>query len=426
MMRIPAFAAIGVIASIGGASALQVVATVLALLVPIPAQAFSQCTVTPLAGPGATIAEEGSNPVAWANWVYAGYTFGSTVGIVNSSDRGDSLGAPVTVFSGSGSVKEQRLGVSHKNLFAVWTLRTSSGWNLMFDASHNHGASWDAPIDFGPYAGSLSQIATDRSTVHVAYIQSDGTVAVRNSTDMGRSFSAPVAIGAGWGEVVIAAVGQNVYVAWNITALPRYDVMTAASHDGGATFSARNLSSARPSSAREPIFALDKLSGRLSLVWREDSPQQGIYLQSLDGAQTWSAPLVIDTPARQFMVVDDGTYIYASYLKKFLIDGVTDWQVYLAMSRDGGASFPSIRNLSGPTGISSIDDDDARPMPWILDGDGAFRLTGIEADGVHAWDGRDGHILTPIYVGPGDTASPAFNSMVWMAPNKVVTYAVCH
>ncbi len=55
------------------------------------------------------------------------------------------------------------------------------------------------------------------------------------------------------------------------------------------------------------------------MIWREDTPMQGIYLQSTDSGDTWSQPLAVDTPARQFMVEDDGRYIYVSYLKKLML-----------------------------------------------------------------------------------------------------------
>lgn len=408
---------------------LRALAVLVSLGFPVAAQAFSQCDTSVLAGPGARVFEEGSNPVASNNYVHAGYTLRKQVVVVTSSDRGETLGAPVTIFTGQGRAGQLRLAVSHANVYAVWVQRLRSGGrDLMFDASHDHGTAdgWDAPIDFGAAQGDLPQIAVDGDNVHIAFLRADKTVIALNSTDDGRTFSAPVAIALGWGEIVAASRGQDVYVSWNDYAASRFDVIMAVSHDGGATFDVQNLSASRPSSAREPIFGLDQISGRLSLVWREDVPIQGVYLQSLDAGTTWSDPLPIDTPARQFMVADDGTYIYLSYLKDFTIDGVSDWQIYLATSTDGGASFPSRVNLSGPTGIVQFTDDDQRPIPWILDGNGALRLTGVEADGVHVWNGRHGHMLAPVYLGAGDTASPAARSVLWNGPNKTVMYGVCH
>lgn len=393
---------------------------------PAAAEAYSQCTTTPLAGPGAVVSEEGSNPVSWGNYVYAGFAYKNQIGIAVSSDAGRSIGSPVTIYNGSGVAAQLRLSVSYQHVYALWRQK-NTGYSLMFAASHDHGksGSWDPAIDFGAHNPSLPQIASDGANVHIAYLQTDGTVAVLNSADAGRNFSAPVRIAAGWGEIVVTSLGRNVYVSWNTKVGDRFDVSLAVSHDGGGTFSVQNLSAPRPSDSNEPILALDTKSGRLSLVWREDTPQQGIYLQSLDNGVTWSKPLVIDSSTRQYMVADDGSYIYISYLKKFLVDGVPDWQIYLTRSIDGGKTFPPAKNLSGPTGISALVNDNERPIPWVSD-KGQFRLTGVEADGVHIWNGSNGHILAPVYVGPGELASPSSNTATWEGPDGVVSFAVCH
>ena len=393
---------------------------------PAAAEAYSQCTTTPLAGPGAVVSEEGSNPVSWGNYVYAGFAYKNQIGIAVSSDAGRSMDSPVTIYNGSGVAAQLRLSVSYQHVYALWRQK-NTGYSLMFAASHDHGksGSWDPAIDFGAHNPSLPQIASDGANVHIAYLQTDGTVAVLNSADAGRNFSAPVRIAAGWGEIVVTSLGRNVYVSWNTKVGDRFDVSLAVSHDGGGTFSVQNLSAPRPSDSNEPILALDAKSGRLSLVWREDTPQQGIYLQSLDNGVTWSKPLVIDSSTRQYMVADDGSYIYISYLKKFLVDGVPDWQIYLTRSIDGGKTFPPAKNLSGPTGISALVNDNERPIPWVSD-KGQFRLTGVEADGVHIWNGSNGHILAPVYVGPGELASPSSNTATWEGPDGVVSFAVCH
>jgi hypothetical protein len=240
---------------------------------------------------------------------------------------------------------------------------------------------------------------------------------------VGRTFSAPVKLTTGAAEVVIQSRGQDVYAAWN-TGKPRSDVIYAVSHDNGKTFKTTNLSANRPSQAHEPIFSLSPDGSRLSLVWREDSPHGGVYLQSLDHGDTWTAPLLIDPSSGQYMVADDGKYIWMSFLKTLEIEGMKDIEVYLTRSIDGGKSFPPAKNLSGPTGISALQNDNQRPIPWVSNR-GAFRLTGVFADGVHAWSGNNGHVLGSAYLGPGQLAAPANDSMVWEGPEGVVMYGFC-
>jgi hypothetical protein len=399
---------------------------VLGMIVPVAAQAFTHCTTQQIAGPGAHVAEEASNPVIYGSHVYAGYTLHNQVGVAASADWGKTLNKPVIVATGAGPASQLRLGASGPNVYALWNGRTADGLHMMFAASHNYGSAWDSPLDFGiKRTATLAQISEDGANVHIAYLTNDGRVTVRSSHDGGRTFSAPLALGLAGAEIVITSFGANVYLAWGLTDT-KSEVIFAVSHDGGTTFHWSNLTTSRPSGANEPILSLDRVSGRLSIVWRENKPWQGVYVQSLDHGATWSAPLIIDAHGtRQYMVVDDGTYIYVTYLKVFYISPALDWQIYYAVSNDGGKSFSKGINLTGPTGVSRLDNDDERPIPWIVDGNGAFRLTGMEADGVHAWMGRNGNVFAPVLLGPGFLAAPAWNSAVWEGPNQTVMYGFC-
>ncbi len=397
------------------------------LLAPAAAQAFTQCTATPLTGPQGEIAEEGSNPVAVNNYVYGGYIDGNKVAAVVSSDSGKTLAAPV-ILDTANSPHYLRLAASGANVYATWRARKNGDWHIFFDASRAHGAagSWDKPKDLGPLSTNLTQIAASGSAVYVAYLGTDGNVAVLASADAGKTFARPVAAGAGWGEIVLTAQANHIYVAWEKKVdAGRHEVMLAVSADAGATFITTDMSSARASGSVEPIFALDTESGRVSIVWRDqDSSSTGYFTRSTDGGQTWSTPLAVDNASRQFMAADDGDTIYVSYLKQFTIDGVPDWQVQVATSTDGGLSFPTKQNLTGMTGISKIVNDDFRPIPWVR-GERAYRLTGVEADGVHMWNGNNGRLSSAAFLGPGYMAAPALNSAVWLNANGVVSYGVC-
>jgi len=397
------------------------------LLAPAAAQAFTQCAVTPLTGPEGEIAEEGSNPVASDNWVYSGYIDGNKVGVVVSSDAGKTLNPPV-ILDAQNVAHYVRLAASGANVYATWRARAKGGWHIFFDASRAHGAagSWDKPKDLGPLSTNLTQIAASGSYVYIAYLGTDGNVAVLASKDAGKTFSAPAVAGAGWGEIVLTALNDHVYASWQLQ-LGRndFDVMVAASGDAGATFKTQNLSTGRPVGGVEPIFSLDAASGRVSLVWRDiDSTSTGYYVRTTDGGQTWSTPLAVDNASRQFMVADDGGTIYVSYLKQIVIDGVPDWQVQVATSTDGGSSFPTKQNLTGMTGIAKIVGDDFRPIPWVR-GERAYRLTGVKADGVYMWNGNNGRMSGAAFLGPGYLAAPALNSAVWLNTNGVVSYGVC-
>lgn len=393
--------------------------------VPCSAQAFSQCAVTAMGGPGAALAEEGANPVASGDWVYAGFTKHSKTFVVAASDGGAKLYEPQQVSNQGGRAAKIRLAAADDAVYAVWLDLTQK--RVMFAANRRNGAAgaWSAPVSLGHALNSLPQISADGANVHVAFLSGGGAAAVVSSSDGGRSFAPARRLGAAAGEIVIASRGRDVYVAFEGSrSQPHVVAFFAASHDAGATFDLTALSDDGKRNAREPIVDLNPDTGRLSLVWREDAPMQGVYLESVDGAKSWSLPLPIDEPARQFMVQDAGDYVYATYLKRMIVDGDYDWQVFIAVSADGGQSFPIKRNLSGPTGIVEIVRDDLRPVPWARKGE--VRVTGVSADGVRIWSGRRGAFNRPIFLGPGILASPAHQAVAWEAPNGVIDFGYCH
>jgi hypothetical protein len=397
----------------------------LLLVLPVAAQAFSKCDVSQLGGPGAQIAEEGSNPVISGLWAYTAFTLGSKVMVQVASANGASPTAVQTIFDQPGKSKNVRLAAVGGNVYVVWLYKTATDARLMFAASAKNGVagSWRAPIDLGSAITALPQISADGDNVHIAFVLPDQTTAVVSSSNNGRKFAPAVALAASAGEVVISSRGSDVYTVWE-TLDPVRSVEFAYSHDNGVTFKLRNLSADTGHIAREPILSLNQASGRLSLVWREADPQQGVYFQSTDGGKTFNSRLVIDVPARQFMVQDDGDFIYVSYLKLFVVDGRDDYQVLLAVSTDGGMTFPSKTNLSGPTGISAIEQDNLRPVPWAADGE--IRLTGVTENGVYIWSGNQGVVRNSVYLGPGLLASPQKQVAAWMSPDGVATYAFCH
>jgi hypothetical protein len=397
----------------------------LCLVVPATAQAFNQCTVTPLGGPGAEIVEEASNPVTADGWVYAGFTQDQKTMVMGMKASSGTLGAPVMVNDGKGSTNKIRLAAAENRVYAVWQQR-SGGLKIMFAASRDHGkaGTWDTPIELAAVLNDIPQISADASNVHIVYVTPSDTIEVVSSSDSGRTFSAPVSLGQGAGEVIVSSSGKHVYVAWETgTLTPTRDVMWAVSKDGGKTFTVKDISDNGVRNAREPIMSLNPTTGRISMVWREDDPVQGVYIQSVDNGKSWTEPLVVGLPARQVMVRDEANYVWITYLEEVEIDGQSDWQTNIIYSTDGGKTFSEPQNLSGPSGISKLNNDDARPIPWTS-GDN-IRVTGIEADGVHIWSGQGGHLRNDVYLGPGILASPNGNFAAWQGPNGMAEFASC-
>ncbi len=246
-----------------------------------------------------------------------------------------------------------RLAADGSYVYVTWQQGGKDGNHLWLATNSNHGkkSAWSAPVDLGAAHHSLQQIFADASNVHLAYVATSGHTAALSSSDNGKTFGTPVDLGDGDGEVVVTSHAQNVYVSWEIGRTSQNpSIGFGYSHDGGKTFTTTDLNAPGSPEAHEPILSLNQKNGRLSLVWREHDPTDGVYLQSLDNGQTWSTPIVIDTDSRQFMVQDNGPTIFITYLKEFVIDKTPDWQVQMAVSKDGGLTFPFIQNLSGPSG----------------------------------------------------------------------------
>jgi hypothetical protein len=393
----------------------------------VAAQAFSQCKLTDIGGPGAHIAEEGSNPVISGQWVYAAFAQDTKVVVLAASNHGAKQLPLQTVVDGQGETSNVRLAAAGSFVYVTWQHGGRAENHLWLAASTDHGkkGSWSAPIDLGEAHHSLQQIFADGNNVHLAYVATNGHSAVLSSGDHGKTFGAPVDLGDGDGEVVVTSHVKNVYVSWEIgRTSQKPSIGFGYSHDGGKTFTVSDISPAGSPEAHEPILSLNQKNGRLSLVWREHEPTQGVYLQSLDNGQSWSTPIVIDTDSRQFMVQDNGPTIFVSYLKEYMIDKKPDWQVQMAVSKDGGLTFPFIQNLSGPSGVSRIVGDNSRPVPWSVSG--KIVVTGILADGAYIWSGDRGRITSgKVYLGPGQLASPQDQVALWQEPEGVVTFAYC-
>jgi hypothetical protein len=402
--------------------------TALLLLTPAAAQAFTKCDLTDIGGPGAAIVEEASNPVVSGTFAYAAFAQDKKVQVLVAQNGGATQQPLQTVSDQSQPVSNVRLAAAGKYLYVTWLQISRKTPHLFVAANKNHGQAggWGKPVDLGEVRHSLQQISADGNNVHIAYVRTDGHTGAVSSSNNGHTFTPAVDLGDGDGEVVVASLGQDVYVAWEFgrqSDLPSVDF--AASHDGGAHFAVKNISDNGTRHAHEPILSLNQKTGRLSLVWREDLPQIAVYLQSNDHGNTWSEPLTIDDESRQVMVQDADDKIYISYLKDYTIDSGKDWQVQIAISSDSGKTFPEIHNLSGPTGISTIVGDNQRPVPWA--GGGQIRVTGIAVDGARIWSGRGGKMnANPVYLGPGELAAPQGNVALWQEPEGVVTYAYCH
>ncbi|HVU22167.1 MAG TPA: hypothetical protein VHE09_15665, partial [Rhizomicrobium sp.] len=94
--------------------------TALFLLTPAAAQAFSTCKLTDIGGPGAHIAEEGSNPVVSGQWAYAAFAQDNKVVVLSAFDHGASQLPLQTVVDGVDKTSNVRLAASGDFVYVTW------------------------------------------------------------------------------------------------------------------------------------------------------------------------------------------------------------------------------------------------------------------------------------------------------------------
>jgi hypothetical protein len=216
---------------------------------------------------------------------------------------------------------------------SVIYLSTRAGMRL----SRDGGETWEGPMPLPGSSNLLQPLTLDDGTLLVAYLSTGGQALLVRSDDMGRSFSAPVAIHTFVGDIgelsnpaipgsfrapptTMLAKGRNgrVYallhdVVRREGAEADLDVLLFSSDDGGRTWSAgRNLTSDSPPFSDQflPWLAEDA-QGRLHLAYFDTSRFVGVdadldalvdawYAMSEDGGATWSRTRLTQQPIDSF------------------------------------------------------------------------------------------------------------------------------
>jgi len=151
--------------------------------------------------------------------------------------------------------------------------------------SSDHGATWSEPVrvhaddwkfDACPHAGPA--IATDdKGTLHVTWWtgkEGDAGVFYAQSTDGGKTFASPVALGVAKysrpAHVQMALASNNrVIVTWDDGTKQVPQVVVRVSHDGGVRFSEPSILSAAGRAATFPVLGI--VGDSLSVAWSEVS-----------------------------------------------------------------------------------------------------------------------------------------------------------
>ncbi|MCG3155655.1 MAG: hypothetical protein DKINENOH_02262 [bacterium] len=270
---------------------------------------------------------------------------------------------------------------------------------IVCQKSTDGGKSWSrgtfmglVPIAGGAKAQDKEWAVVDRNNhIYVTWTQFDryGSAAPQDSsnirfaksTDGGETWSEPVRINQVAGDAIdsdntvegaVPAIGPQgeIYVAWAGPAGIVFDKST----DGGETWLADDIFiDAMPGGWNFSVPGIYRCNGfPVTVCDLSDSPQRGtIYVnwsdqrngehdtdiwlaKSHDGGLTWSAPIRVndDSPGRHqfftWMTIDqvNGTLYFVFYDRRNYSDNRTD--VFMAMSRDGGATFTNFQVSESP------------------------------------------------------------------------------
>jgi len=298
-------------------------------------------------------------------------TFGSAIRI--TTNTGDSV-SPSVATDGSGHV------------YVAWqdnTPVTGSGYSreIWMRASPNNGASFGSAIRITTNTGAslYPSVAASGTYVYVAW-QDDTSVTgsggnpeiwLRVSNNYGASFGPTIRITTNTGnsrEPSVAAVGGYVYVTWDddtpVTgSMGTTEVWMRVSSNYGASFgSAIRITHNTASSGFSSVAAVGNYvyvtweddtavagSGYLSEIWFRVSPNNG---------GSFGSPVRISYNTYQSMspsVAAYGNYVYVAWMDNTPVTGSgTDYEVWMRVSSNYGASFGSAIRLTTNTGTSGF------------------------------------------------------------------------
>ena len=268
--------------------------------------------------------------------------------IVNRSSDGISWSAPVVVAPEVGRFDHDKPWIACGNgqCYAVWTTRPGQNGVMTLSASTDGGATWTAPAVFESVSGSGWQPLVRPDAALVIVYEGANEIASVVSRDGGRTFTAPVTIGALRAAAVpgvrapplpsaeIDAAGR-IFVAWQdcrfragcpARGVPN-DLVLASSKDGRTWSRVRRVPT-WPMLDGQPHFvpglAVDASTrSAVALAFYVLSPRgvAPMFVSSSNGGRTWSPPqgLAAPMPVDAFPLSTSGRFL-GDYISTSFVD----------------------------------------------------------------------------------------------------------
>lgn len=217
-------------------------------------------------------------------------------------------------------------------------------------------AAWGSPVQIGEGGGTISRgTAVDsQNRIHEVWRgTSNGSayIAYARSDDGGKTWTAVQELSLGRGASlnpnVTIGVNDSVHVAWTERTSTGSSVMYRRSTDSGSTWSsAQNISGEVFQGISAPAIAADT-NNRVHIAWHEGNLDENgsiarlLYSRSIDNGEQFDAPRQLNTGAGhaawpRFTIAGDGSVVAIAWRDN---RRNPDWDVYVAVSTDAGATF---------------------------------------------------------------------------------------
>lgn len=260
-------------------------------------------------------------------------------------------------------------------------------------ASASGSFTWGTPQDLGGPATQTDSpqiVSADAGTKLAAtWVANDGSNArtyVSTSSDAGTTWQAPTVLSdpsssASYPQIASSVDGSRLVVVWSRPDGPDYYVESAASDDGGVTWSTAQPISAPGADLAQVVASTHGL--KMTAVWTRNNGSNSLVQSSTsdDGGFTWGAVSTLSASGQdgngpQIAGSADGTKLTAAWYRS---DG-TNIFVQTRTSTDSGATWLPVQTISTPGGdgiepqIVASNDGEKLATTFVWNGTGEGRI----------------------------------------------------
>ncbi len=282
-----------------------------------------------------------------------GSSFGSIINLSNTPN-GFSANPQIAALGTNVYVVWEDNSTGNENVFFRASTNNGASFNPTINLSHD-------TKNCDPFLGCLPQIAVSGTNVYVTWVNGvtgpSGSTDIFfvNSTKNGGSFtSTPVNLSGDKVATVpvIAAAGSNVYVAWQDANSGRNDLFFKASTNSGGTFgSFVNLSNNPASPVTNAISEqIAAVSNNVYVAWTNSTAtDQTVFRASVNNGASFGSPILLSgSGAVNPKMTVSGSYVHLVWETHSGGNSLVSYSV----SSNNGASFASTPSLSNSTGFA--------------------------------------------------------------------------